>query len=107
MNCLTRETVESCAKDAGAIEPCQMDCGNHAHAWHEEVDRRTCALATSSWKVPESGLCAMTIEQVRSAVWQFLQDCPRICFDFQLHHVRQRMVNQAPAAPPAPAGGGG
>lgn len=79
MNSHTKETVENCARQAGAVEPCSLGCDYHVYAFDEEADRRTYALATNAWKAVDSGFRGMTLDQVRSVVKQFLESSSDQC----------------------------
>ena len=79
MNSHTMETVERCAKEAGAIVPCSLCGGYDVYAEDEEADRMTYARATNTWKAGNSGFRGMVREQVVAVVKQFLESADDFC----------------------------
>ncbi len=80
MNSHTMESIERCAREAGAIRPCSV-CGNYdVHVWDDEADRMTYAMATNAWKAGDSGFRGMwEAAQVSAVVKQFLESVDERC----------------------------
>ena len=73
MNSHTMETLERCAREAGAIEPCSLCGGYDVYVGDDEADRMTYAMATNAWKAGDSGFRGMgEPAQVSAVVKQFL-----------------------------------
>ena len=78
-NSHTQETIEGCARAAGAVVECELGCGHLVNAADEAATHRTFALVTNAWKAPDPGFRSMTRDQVIAATDQYLESVPERC----------------------------
>ena len=79
MNSETREVIERCAKDAGAIVPCPV-CRQQDILGDEENHRKAYAMAMSAWKAGDRAFRDMhEASEVSAAVKSILDETPDEC----------------------------